>query len=66
MALKDWRKRVEDNDFIEWENKKNEGLINIFKEGNRWGFERTPIGLYKYFKTKSQAIGFAKKYMRTH
>ena len=79
MALKDWKK-VNDNTIDNlWEKKSKSSYygdyeIWVYKIRNperklRWVFKLKEIGRghqTKQFKTKSQAIKFAKAYMRTH
>ena len=72
MALKDWKKTSQG-----FENKKQGDTLFIYKEGNifrknynekSWNLQMS-IGnkiLFKIFKSKSQALKFAKSYMRTH
>jgi len=69
MELKDWKK----NGFNQWQNKKDEDKwINISKKEKDIFVVITPfLGYKEYpncnsFKTKSQALKFAKEYMRTH
>ena len=76
MATKDWKKISEDNERIHWHNNKiHEGAfvylqdyIPELKKDNEWTFTIEPNkkGIDKPFKSKSQAISFAKQYMRSH
>lgn len=65
MAIQNW-KRIGDKtrtDFIEYSNRKIGEKIAIFdNDDGTWGFEAP--GLDKDFKTKPQAMNFARKYMR--
>ena len=73
MALKDWKKiHAEEDVIINWKNiKKDELYVGIEKiNKNKFIFysEDAYKGrfYYKIFKTKSQALKFAKQYMKTH
>ena len=74
MALKDWKKTRNDKSRQVWKNDKTKRVISVEKEDSISkyvyavfsGFENKEVNLTKYFKTKSQAINFAKKYMMTH
>lgn len=71
MVLKDWKKVRKDA----WEHKINENQIWITGYGLNYiekyavliteGFPRKPK-IIRDFKTKQQALKFAKSYMRTH
>lgn len=78
MALKDWEKIKEQRKYpnaIHWENKKAKGYVlyshpfktshevEIFEDIN--DIHNTPKR-QKSFKSKSQAISYAKQYMRNH
>lgn len=72
MVLKDWKKKDGSYEY-EWINEKEDAVCWIFDSGKN--FYVTVIyhknNMYanqvnKSFKTESQAIGFAKQYMRTH
>ena len=79
MALKNWKKIFEgksewgvDTTDV-WENKNSKARILIvnFKEEERKWFVTSPDPeppkfKAKSFKTKSQALGYAKNYMRNH
>jgi hypothetical protein len=60
MALKDWKKLYENF----WINNKSKEYIELFKSFELWVVGNRKIG--KSFKTKAQAIKFAKAYMRKH
>lgn len=72
MALKDWEKQREFKKIITWTNqvygKRNE-LCEIYKTEKGWKFIKiigTEKTIDKNFKTKSQALAYARSYMRTH
>ena len=71
MALKDWKKTKNPN-YDSWENKhEDEWEIRVFDK-YVWILEpnESPTRMSKWkekkFKTKSQALKFAKAYMRKH
>lgn len=71
MATKDWKKTHSSTKATEW--KKNSSYIFIDKTNNEslWHFNGTYKGNIisindKLFKTKSQAMNYAKSYMRSH
>lgn len=67
MALKDWTK-IENTKFhIIWKNEYDSSRIMVFSRAGAggWGFE-VMIGGYTFFKTKSEALKFARDYMRRH
>lgn len=75
MATKDWKKLEWNSSLSEdgmmWGNEKKGGMIFISKSdyNNEWRFGGTNgRGYFKEtkFKTKPQALAFAKQYMRTH
>ena len=82
MVLKDWKKWDEKPHIIQWVNKKSEkktmkGMPELhykdifiikYNGENTWTFvDRTKLNHpNKEFKTKQQALAFAKAYMRTH
>ena len=67
MAMKDYKKKGKDF----WQSKDEENQVYINKTATKYvviaslGFPRNPK-IIKTFKTKSQALKFAKSYMRTH
>lgn len=66
MALKDW-KRDKTVD-IRWKKYKYGGFwdwVQVTKRIGGYGFD-THSGKFKLFKTKLQALKYARKYMRTH
>jgi len=72
MALKDWKKETKKKKFIHFSNRKNESLY-IWKTHysyeslrGRWHVDASRMKSQKNFKTKSQALKFAKSYMRKH
>lgn len=74
MATKDW-KRVKNNKFqIHFERKKDKALLEIdnvegfeFKHQNgKWLLEVDNDGIEKGFRTKVNALKFARAYMRIH
>ena len=70
MAIKNWKETFSPEDLYYWYNKKNEEGITINKKGKNYifGFECAYIGnsYEKTFKTKTQAIKYAKAYMKKH
>ena len=76
MALKDWKRQdvgtIGNTHNIIWWNKKGRGSddrLELFKahslDGKDWGVEQRTLG-QENFKTRTDAMRFAKKYMRTH
>lgn len=80
MALKDWKKVTFDDGSFKYINKKRNGTlhignslfskqpdvsveIDIIRVG---GVNLPKTHIYKEFKTKPQALRFAKSYMRSH
>ena len=71
MALKDWKK-IRNTKYV---NKKRKGVLYIF-DGNKvnisigtvkiGGGEFTKTNIHEEFNKKSQALKFAKSYMRKH
>jgi len=65
MAIKDWKKINEGKNGVVFYDKKN--LRNIFvfldREEKKWYVD---LDKFKSFKTKSQALSYAKNYMRKH
>jgi len=74
MALKDWKEEKAEIDvrgiFRTWHNKKNNDDISIFHSpftGWTVGFEsEKEYDFSKVFNNSSEALKFAKSYMRTH
>lgn len=73
MALKDWKKVQEQEDFVGWDNLKNNQTISIEDELEGWGVilygkvkDKVMFRDLKTELTKSQALVFAKDYMRSH
>ncbi len=73
MALKDWEKTWETMGTITYRNKLNQSRLNIEKINDNNEYRVIINGTYQLvpifndvFKTKSQALTFAKSYMRTH
>ena len=64
MAIKDWKKIESHPKDIRWQKGNTTiGIWLAYPAG--WYFQRRSV-VGKYFKTKSQALAFAKAYMRTH
>jgi hypothetical protein len=64
MALKDWKRVGNGKNYTVWSNKKEDIVLNIgFAEKKYSIFIR---GYTNTFKTKTQALQFAKQYMRSH
>ena len=74
MALKDWKKVKRDKCFVsiyfaKWQRKNwnnNPGSIGIRKLEHGWGVTTSHPLKHKSFRTKSQALKFARSYMRKH
>ena len=75
MAIKDWKIYDKDNTgqvgWIIWNNKKyTDDFVELSKDNKSWwvsDYNRgSPVENKKRFKSKSQAMGFARQYMRTH
>jgi hypothetical protein len=72
MALKDWKKTLNQKYRIEWLNRKSNIGIYIFwsRNENSWFFRYYKFNMAHHeigkFKSKSQALKFAKAYLRTH
>ena len=69
MALKDWKEiPAEENAIINWMHLKKEELYTGIDKDNIFYIESAHGGRLKHynFKSKSQALKFAKQYMRTH
>lgn len=69
MALKDWKKTKEIGTYTRWENGSEalrlDKTIGEYGEKGRW-FVLKDIGSPEFFNSKSEALAYAKKYMRTH
>jgi len=70
MALKDWKKRIFENDeysyWIQFQKKNSNEYVEIMNMGDD-GFRVMTTGTkQKYFKTKTQAMRFATAYMKKH
>ena len=65
MALKDWKLVFNVKDQVLYKHKDGERIIIITDEGKRkkWLFS-VNLGNRREFKTKSQAMKFARSYMR--
>jgi len=71
MAMKDWKKfKHSTKDNIIWDKGDSKVQVAFIREPNKWlvtTWENDEDSRKdKYFKTKSQALGFARQYMRTH
>ena len=70
MATKDWKKSKSPEDLYYWYSEYNDSGITINRSGKKYivGFESSRIGdsYTKSFKTKSQALAYARSYMRSH
>ena len=78
MALKDWKKTINGFSTMVWANKKNKNEIWYSDDSdlenskfrlrlkNMESNQYQKLGSINYFKTKSQALKFAKAYMRKH
>ena len=74
MAIKDWKKITNKKDHLAWEKKNGDFQVMIynfkgwkgryFERGN--GNIRWEPSNIRNFKTKSQALKYAKSYMRKH
>ena len=74
MALKDWKKGIDNGTSIDWF-KKDGNTMTVASENGLWiAFHILPAGKYQYRKDeikykgkfKSKAILAAMKFMRTH
>jgi len=71
MAQKDWKKYPTGLDWaLEWRNQHNLQRITIYRRGllpktSEWDVTIESVES-KTFKTKSQALAYARQYMRTH
>ena len=70
MTLKDWKKTKNQKFSVVYKTKDRSDAIHIFKKpiSQLWGidFINKPLKYEKYFKTKLQALKFAKSYMKKH
>ena len=72
MALKDWEVLIKSDIRPEWKNKKRFEIIHIFVDRfptEKWYFYVQYFNhnsKERVFKSKSQALKFAKSYMRRH
>lgn len=77
MAMKDWKQYSKDQDHLQWGTKNThpQTFIHVYKQDYvykkdiEWVVDVNKSGdtfLEKKFESKSQALSFAKKYMRTH
>jgi len=78
MALKDWKKLAAGNGRVSWYNKKSNSVMTVKKAKKGavfitqlWDPDAMPDGsvhifFTSRFKTKSQALAYAKSYMRKH
>lgn len=64
MALKDWKKRAEGY----WVKKKGDDalLIKYYSVFDNYDVQLNGYTIFSSAETKSQAIAYAKSYMRTH
>lgn len=70
MAMKNWKEQKDNyQDSFSWEKKKNAIIydsINIIKAyDGKWYFNSW-VSKQKSFKTKKEALSYAKSYMRSH
>ena len=65
MALKDWKKTSNFSYVVRYVNKKTEENLVIQKDNIGWNVHSWKLGK-RMFNTESQALSFAKKYMRSH
>ena len=68
MALKDWKKKVDERNEVEFVNKKGKKVI-IEKERDQFGrgwIWTININPTRDFDTKKQVLKFARQYMRKH
>ena len=67
MALKDWKLFKSSYGEDIWLNKKKNGKVEIFERESLNNFNVYINSFFqRRFKTKSQALKFAKEYMRKH
>ena len=62
MALKDWKKQKNMN--YGWKN--GNKLVRVYTTGGNYNVHIPYLSFEPEFKTKQQALAFAKAYMRTH
>ncbi len=69
MALKDWKKIINERDYFEFKNKDDFrwvsiGLNHLSKiKGKKWNVSGNRINT-RYFKTKALALKYIKSYMK--
>ena len=69
MALKDWKKTTNLEEQIDFEKDDKHYLMLALSEqgmGKKWIIYINGFKKFKFFKTKQQALKFAKAYMRSH
>ena len=69
MALKDWKKVIQSKNTIFYYKEKPYTNLKIEKHNNEYYIEGNKVGALTGkgpFKTKTQALAYAKKYMRSH
>ncbi|MFW5794153.1 MAG: hypothetical protein ACOCV1_01600 [Bacillota bacterium] len=72
MALKDWKKTVDERSELEFRNKKTGDIISFDKATSQdlrymiWDFYINKKQQIESFKTKSEALKYAKSYMEKH
>lgn len=66
MALKDWKRQIKTKNMIIWisPNKKPDNITMIYNEETKFWYVRRGRKILGKFKTKKQAMRFAKAYMR--
>lgn len=68
MAIKDWKKIVDNKFETQWD--KHYDSVRIVSYDKVWDIyafkDSKTINLGRRIRTKSQAIAYAKEYMRTH
>ena len=72
--MKDWKLELDEENNKAWYNFEKSQVVRF--ENEKRGIANTPYQIYilshglikshKYFKTRSQALSFAKSHMRTH
>ena len=63
MAIKDWKIKFKDREYIEWINKDEFKWVGINKINKEYHVGGNRIN-EKDFKTKSRALSYAKNYMK--